>query len=169
MKTRCFKVLFALTLAAAMLAATPLSYAAIPCEDKLQMCEVDGLAGTGMKENMVSTYDYYGEPVLKMQEGTYNNTVYWQVRVQGQAGDCWVELDCGTDVTRLSTTLMVDRSLAFEIYYDTYTLSNTANHTNYVYTRWQGVVFAAIAARGEGTINTTRVASIGVSGWGMVT
>lgn len=113
--------------------------------------------------------DIYGEPVREMQSGMYdNNSVYWQVRVQGDGTDCWVDLECSKDVNRLSTKLMVDRSYALEIYYDTYTLSNMAKNDNYVYTRWQGTVFAAIAARGEGTINTTRVASIRVSGWGVV-
>lgn len=111
----------------------------------------------------------YGEPVREMQHGMYdNNTIYWQVRVQGDATDCWVDLDLSSNVNRLSTKLMVDRSVALEVYYDTYTLSNMARNDKYVYTRWQGTTFAAIAARGEGTINTTRVASIRVSGWGVV-
>lgn len=106
-----------------------------------------------------------GTPKSYSVEGNHDG-VYYKTTIFGCGTTCWIELDCGSTVSRLETYLSVVRSKGLWIPANVWENGTMKRNATNVYTRWDdGGEYVALSAQGTASMNGTQVESMSVSGW----
>ena len=113
----------------------------------------------------VSAQEIIGTPKQYSVEGSHNG-VYYRSTIYGSGATCWIQINCGSSVSILQSSLRVTRSKGLWIPYDVYTVNNMAGNSTTVFSRWDdGGSFVALDASGTTSMNGTVVESLSVDGW----
>ena len=83
----------------------------------------------------VSAQEIIGTPKQYSVEGSHNG-VYYRSTIYGSGATCWIQINCGSSVSILQSSLRVTRSKGLWIPYDVYTVNNMARNSTTVYSRW---------------------------------
>ena len=113
----------------------------------------------------VSAQDVNGTPKQYSAEGTHNG-VYYRSTIFGSGASCWIQINCGSSVSILQSSLYVTRSIGFWYPYDVFPVNNMARNITTVYSRWDdGGSYVALDASGTTSMNGTVVESLSIDGW----